>query len=46
MLYDHQTDWHENYNISGVEENVDIINTLRMKNLENRTLSERVINTQ
>ena len=46
MLYDHQTDWLENYNISGDEENADIINTLRMKNLENRTLSEREVNTQ
>jgi arylsulfatase A-like enzyme len=36
MLYDHQNDSDENYNISLDEENADLIKRLREENLENR----------
>jgi arylsulfatase A-like enzyme len=44
MLYDHQTDYDENHNISGEEEHTDIIRLFREKNLENRRVSRQDIN--
>ena len=43
MLYDHNTDPGENFNISGEAGNADIINTLRKVNLDNRIKSEKPV---
>ena len=41
MLYNHNTDPDENFNISGEGSNTDILNTLRKENLENRIRSDK-----
>ncbi len=43
MLYDHNTDPDENFNVSGENANTEILNTLRKVNLENRIGSEMSI---
>jgi arylsulfatase A-like enzyme len=43
MLYDHRVDYAENQNISGDDQNADIIGVLREKNLANRVLAEQEI---
>ena len=43
MLYNHNTDPDENFNISGEAGNTDIINILRKENLDNRIKSERPV---
>jgi len=43
MLYNHRTDPDENYNISGNNENADIINALREANLKNRIQSGNAV---
>lgn len=43
MLYNHRIDPDENYNLSGENENSEILNTLRKANLENRNQSENAV---
>ena len=43
MLYNHRTDPDENYNISGNNENIEIINALREANLKNRIQSGNAV---